>query len=427
MAAYVGYRTAVQSASVGLAERGSGVETVDALVVGGGVVGLATALAILASRPGASVVVLEKEGRLAAHQTGHNSGVIHAGLYYKPGSLKARTCARGRALLETFCAEHGVPFDRCGKVVVATSPDEVPRLEELERRGRANGLAGIRRIGIDELREREPHAAGVAALFVAETGIVDYRAVTEAYALEIARRGGRVKTNARVIDVRRTSSPPGGRVVVQSTAGDFEARVLVGCAGLASDRVAKMAGVDVDVAIVPFRGEYWTLRPGREHLVRSLIYPVPDPSFPFLGVHFTRRIDSSIEAGPNAVLALAREGYTRTSFDAGDAWDVARWPGFWRMARRHWRAGFAEQWRSWSKAAFARACARLVPEVTPDDLSPGGAGVRAQALDRQGMLVDDFAIAEAERMVHVLNAPSPAATASLAIGEEIAARALAWL
>jgi L-2-hydroxyglutarate oxidase len=399
-------------------------ETVDAVVVGGGVVGLATALALLDARPGLAVAVLEKEGELAAHQTGHNSGVIHAGLYYKPGSLKARMCARGRALLERFCTEHGVRFERCGKVVVATSPYEVPRLEELERRGRANGLEGARRIPIEELREREPHAAGVAALFVAETGIVDYREVTGAYAREITRRGGRICTGARAIGIRRQGSES---IVVQSTAGDFEARVLVACAGLASDRVARMAGVDVDVAIVPFRGEYWMLRPERAHLVRSLIYPVPDPGFPFLGVHFTRRIGGGVEAGPNAVLALAREGYTRTSFAARDAWEIARWPGFWRMARRHWRAGLAEQWRSLSKAAFARACAALVPEVTEDDLSPGGAGVRAQALARSGLLVDDFAIAEAERMVHVLNAPSPAATASLAIGEEIAARAVAWL
>jgi L-2-hydroxyglutarate oxidase len=388
------------------------------------VVGLATALAILDARPGASVVVLEKEPHLAAHQTGHNSGVIHAGLYYKPGSLKARMCARGRALLEQFCTEHGVPFERCGKVVVATSAEQVPRLEELERRGRANGLAGVRRIAVEELREREPHAAAVAALFVAETGIVDYREVTEAYAREIARRGGSVRTGVRVSGVRR---PGPGSVVVQSTAGDLEARVLVACAGLASDRVARLAGVDTDVAIVPFRGEYWMLRPERAHLVRGLIYPVPDPDFPFLGVHFTRRIGGGIEAGPNAVLALARERYTRASFSARDAWDIARWPGFWRMARRHWRAGFAEQWRSLSKAAFARACSELVPEVTADDLSPGGAGVRAQALARSGLLVDDFSIAEAERMVHVLNAPSPAATASLAIGEEIAARALAWI
>jgi L-2-hydroxyglutarate oxidase LhgO len=349
--------------------------------------------------------------------------VIHAGLYYKPGSLKARTCSRGRGLLERFCAEHAVPFERCGKVVVATSADEVPRLEELERRARANGLQGARRISVDELREREPHATGVAALFVAETGIVDYRQVTEAYARELERRGGRVCMGARVHAI----VPGREAVAVESAAGAFEARVLVGCAGLASDRLARMAGLPPDVAIVPFRGEYWMLKPERAHLVRNLVYPVPDPAFPFLGVHFTRRIGGGVEAGPNAVLALARERYSRGAFDAGDAWDVARWPGFWKMARKHWRAGLAEQWRSLSVAAFARACAKLVPEITAGDLSKGGAGVRAQALARNGELVDDFAFVEAERMVHVLNAPSPAATASLAIGEEIAARAMRWL
>jgi L-2-hydroxyglutarate oxidase len=395
----------------------------DVVVLGGGIVGLATSLALLARRPGASLLVLEKEAALAAHQTGHNSGVVHAGLYYKPGSLKATTCMRGRTLLERFCEEHAVPFERCGKVVVATRDDEVPRLDELERRGRANGLAGVRRIGPEELREHEPHAAGVAALFVAETGIVDYAAVARAYAAEVARRGGEVRTAARATGIWRRED----RVVVATTAGDVEARVLVACAGLESDRVARMAGLPLDVAIVPFRGEYWMLAPERAHLVKSLVYPVPDPSFPFLGVHFTRRIHGGIEAGPNAVLALAREGYRRASFDARDAWAVARWPGFWRMARRHWRAGMAEQARSLSRAAFARACAALIPEVNAEDLAPGGAGVRAQAVRRDGALVDDFAIAEDTRMVHVLNAPSPAATASLAIGEEIAARALAWI
>jgi L-2-hydroxyglutarate oxidase LhgO len=395
----------------------------DIVVLGGGIVGLATSLAMLAQRPGASLVVLEKESALAAHQTGHNSGVIHAGLYYKPGSLKATTCARGRALLERFCEEHGVAFERCGKVVVATREEEVPRLDELERRGRANGLAGVRRIGPEELREHEPHAAGVAALFVPETGIVDYAEVARAYAAELGRRGGEVRTGARATGIWRR----GERVVVATTAGDVEARVLVACAGLESDRVARMAGLVIDVAVVPFRGEYWMLSPERAHLVKSLVYPVPDPSFPFLGVHFTRRIHGGVEAGPNAVLALAREGYHRASFDVRDAWAVARWPGFWRMARTHWRAGMAEQARSLSRAAFARACAALVPAITADDLTPGGAGVRAQAVKRDGALVDDFAIAEDVRMVHVLNAPSPAATASLAIGEEIAARALAWV
>jgi L-2-hydroxyglutarate oxidase len=395
----------------------------DAVIVGGGIVGLATALQLLTRKPGTSVVVLEKEPTLAAHQTGRNSGVIHSGLYYAPGSLKATTCARGRALLERFCGEHGVPFERCGKVVVATSEPEVARLDELERRGRANGLAGVRRIAPEELREREPHAAGVAALFVPETGIVDYREVARAYARELERRGGSVHTASRALAIARR----GERVVVTSTSGDFEARVLVGCAGLGSDRVARMAGLAIDVAIVPFRGEYWMLAPERAHLVRNLVYPVPDPAFPFLGVHFTRRIGGGVEAGPNAVLALAREGYTRTSFDAKDAWDAARWPGFWRMAGRNWRAGIKEQLRSLSRRRFAHACAALVPEIQPGDLAPGGAGVRAQAVTREGALVDDFVWAEAERMVHVLNAPSPAATASLAIGDDVATRAARWL
>jgi (S)-2-hydroxyglutarate dehydrogenase len=395
---------------------------VDAVVVGGGIVGLATALAFAAARPRASLVVLEKESKLAAHQTGHNSGVIHAGLYYKPGSLKATTCARGRGLLEQFCEQHGVRFERCGKVVVATTEEEVPRLDELERRGRANGLHSIRRVTPGELREREPHAAGVAALVVEETGIVDYAEVVRAYAAEVVRRGGEILTGARVTAIRRT----GDRVVAESTGGELEARVLIACAGLESDRVARLAGLEPDVAIVPFRGEYWMLAPARASLVRHLIYPVPDPMFPFLGVHFTRRLTGGIEAGPNAVLALKREGYSRASFNARDAWEVARWPGFWRMAGKHWRNGLREQARSLSRRAFAQACAALVPEVTAKDLAPGGAGVRAQAVTRAGSLVDDFAITEAERMVHVINAPSPAATASLAIGEEIAGRALRW-
>jgi L-2-hydroxyglutarate oxidase LhgO len=396
---------------------------VDVIVIGGGIVGLGTALALLRIRPATSLVVLEKESRPGAHQTGHNSGVIHAGLYYKPGSLKATMCARGRAMLERFCEEHGVRFERCGKVVVAIGDEDLPRLDELERRARANGLTGVRRIGASELREREPHATGIAALLVQETGIVDYADVVRAYAGEISRRGGEVRTNARATRIKRN----GNRVIAESTAGDVEARVLVACAGLDGDRVARAAGLQTDVAIVPFRGEYWMLTPERTGLVKHLIYPVPDPAFPFLGVHFTRRVGGGIEAGPNAVLALKREGYTRTSFDGRDLWDVVRWPGFWRMARKHWKNGLREQLRSVSKRAFARACAALVPEITARDLVPAGAGVRAQALARDGTLVDDFAVIEAERMVHALNAPSPAATASLAIGEDLAARALRWL
>jgi L-2-hydroxyglutarate oxidase LhgO len=406
------------------------VRLVDVLVVGGGIVGLATALALLELRPGASLVVLEKEANVASHQTGHNSGVIHAGVYYKPGSLKATLCTQGRRMLERFCEEHDVPFERCGKVILATSAAQLPQLDELERRARANGVEGVVRLSAEEVREREPHAAGVAGLFVAATGVADYRAVASAYATELRRRGADIVTGARAAAIALR----GDRVTVESTHGVFEARALVACAGLESDRIARMAGLEPDVAIVPFRGEYWMLAPERSHLVRNLIYPVPDPAFPFLGVHFTRRIAAPgnglrriIEAGPNAVLALAREGYTRASFHPRDAWDIARWPGFWRMARKHWRAGLHEQARSLSRTAFARACAELVPEVGADDLVAGGAGVRAQAVGRDGALIDDFALVEGPRMVHVLNAPSPAATASLAIGRHVAERAARWV
>ena len=398
-------------------------ERSDVVVIGGGIVGLATALALQEASPGVSVVILEKEAELGSHQTGHNSGVIHAGLYYKPGSAKARMCARGRALLERFCEEHDVRVERCGKTVVATSPEQIPRLDELERRGRANGLDSIRRLSPEELKEEEPTAAGVAALRVSETGIVDYRQVIRAYANTVELRGGQIGLGARVIGIRSGSNS----VVVESAQGSVESRVLVSCAGLHGDRVAKLAGLSLDVAIIPFRGEYWLLSPERSNLVRNLIYPVPDPAFPFLGVHFTRRIHGGVEAGPNAVLAWAREGYSRTSFNLRDALEVVRWSGFWRMAGEHWRAGLKEQLRSWRRRSFARACAELVPAVTPSDLASGGAGVRAQAVTRAGKLVDDFVLVESSRMVHTLNAPSPAATASLAIGQDIAARALAWV
>lgn len=395
----------------------------DAVLVGAGIVGLATGLALLAARPELSLTILDKEQAVGTHQTGHNSGVVHAGLYYKPGSAKARTCVRGRALLLRFCEEHGVAVDACGKVVIASQPEEIPRLHELERRAHANGAVGVERIGPEQLREREPHAVGVAALHVSQTAIVDYVEVARAYARELRRRGASILTGAQVMRIERR----GPEVVVESTGGDVTATVLIACAGLASDRVARMAGLSPEVAIVPFLGEYWTLAEHRKHLVHDLIYPVPDPTFPFLGVHFTRRIGGAIEAGPNAVLAFAREGYERSSFDLRDVWDTARWPGFWRMARRHWRPGMREQMRSLRSAMFARDCAVLVPEITAGDLVAGGRGVRAQAVARDGTLVDDFAVLEAERMVHVINAPSPAATASLAIGEEIASRALRWL
>ena len=392
---------------------------VDVAVVGGGIVGVATAMAVLA-RARVSLAVVEKEPRLAAHQTGNNSGVIHSGLYYRPGSLKARNCTAGREALLRFCSEHGIPAERCGKVVVATRAEQLPVLEELRRRGEANGLVGLRRLGPEEVREIEPHAAGVAGLFVPQTGIVDYVRVTEAYAEEVRRGGGEVMLGAPVRKVARD----GAGMVLETGRGEVRCRFLVNCAGLHSDRVARLAGVEPGVLIVPFRGEYYRLAQGREGLVRNLLYPVPDPEFPFLGVHFTRMVGGGVEAGPNAVLALKREGYTRSSFSLRDTATTFAYPGFWRMARSYWRMGLGEYWRSFDKRAFVRALQALVPEIEPADLTPGGAGVRAQALDRSGRLLDDFRIVEGERQVHVLNAPSPAATASISIGATVAAAAL---
>jgi L-2-hydroxyglutarate oxidase len=385
------------------------------VVIGGGIVGLATAMA-LTGRNRASVLVVEAEERLARHQTGNNSGVIHAGLYYKPGSLKARLCAEGRHALYAFCRARGIAHERCGKVVVASDDGEIPALDELERRGRANGLTGVRRLSAPQIAEFEPHIRGIAGLHVDETGIVDYVAVANAYADVIREGGGHVRTDARVVGV--AVRPTG--LVLETTHGPVECNGLINCGGLHSDRIARMCGVDPGVQIVPFRGEYYTLRPDRSHLVRNLVYPVPDPRFPFLGVHFTRMIGGGVEAGPNAVLALARNGYTRTSFSLRDSLETARFGGFWRMARRYWKTGLAEVRRSFSKRAFLGALQRLLPELTLTDLQPGGAGVRAQAVEPSGLLVDDFKIVSAPRMVHVLNAPSPAATASIAIGRYIA-------
>jgi (S)-2-hydroxyglutarate dehydrogenase len=398
----------------------TGPHTADVLIVGGGIVGVATGLALL-ERARLSLRIVETETQLAAHQTGNNSGVIHSGLYYKPGSLKAQNCVEGRRALLRFCEAHGVPVDVCGKVVVATRPEHVPRLDELERRGVANGLAGLRRLTAEELRELEPHAAGVAGLHVPETGIVDYRLVTEAYAADVRAGGAEILTAARVISVARD----GEEIVVETSQGDRRARALVNCAGLQSDRVATLCGARPDVRIVPFRGEYYTLRPEARHLVRNLIYPVPDPEFPFLGVHFTRRIGGEVEAGPNAVLALKREGYRWRDLSSRDLLATFGYGGFWRLARRYWRMGLGETYRSLSKRAFVRALRELLPEITSDDLGRGGAGVRAQALDRSGALVDDFRIVSGDRMIHVLNAPSPAATASLSIGRSIAEQAIA--
>ncbi|MDW8105449.1 MAG: L-2-hydroxyglutarate oxidase [Armatimonadota bacterium] len=389
----------------------------DVLIVGGGIVGLATAYQISRRHPRLRVLVVEKEQRLAQHQSGRNSGVLHSGIYYKPGSLKALTCRRGKLLMQTFCEQEGVPFEICGKVIVATDESELPTLQMLWERGRANGVQ-CELIGADRLREVEPHAAGLQAIHVHETGVVDFPLVCERLAEKVCEVGGEVVTSARVLAVRETSEG----VEVSTTAGDFSARYLVNCAGLYSDRVARLSGLHPPVRIVPFRGEYYQLREEAKHLCRHLIYPVPNPQFPFLGVHFTRTVSGEVECGPNAVLAFAREGYRKTDIHWGDLWATLSYWGFWRLARQYWRVGLGELWRSLSKRAFVRSLQRLVPEVMEEHLLPAPAGVRAQAVTPDGRMVDDFLWLDTPRAVHVLNAPSPAATASLAIGEQIVQR-----
>jgi L-2-hydroxyglutarate oxidase len=361
------------------------------------------------------VVVLEKEPDLALHQTGRNSGVVHSGLYYKPGSMKARTCLHGKALLERFCRERGVTLESCGKVVVATSEAEFPQLEKLAGRARDNGVPATE-IGPERLRELEPHCAGLRALHVPVTGIVDYRGMCRALAADVRVAGGELVFDAQVTGLESRS----GSVVVESRAGEFEAPVAVNCAGLHSDRVLQLSGARRPARIVPFRGEYFELVPSAWPLVRNLIYPVPDPSFPFLGVHFTRMALGGVECGPNAVLALSREGYHWDDIRVGELADALGYSGFWKLVSRHWKAGMGEMWRSLSKRAFTKALQRLVPEIREEQLVPAEAGVRAQALGPDGSLVDDFLIQREGRVVHVLNAPSPAATASLAIAEHIA-------
>ena len=387
----------------------------DVAIIGGGIVGTATAMALV-SKPGRSVVVLEAEDHLAAHQTGHNSGVIHSGLYYKPGSLKANNCVAGREAMYRFCAEHGLPHERCGKIVVATMEEELPRLASLEQRGGANGLEGMKRLTPDEIREHEPHVTGIAGLWVPHTGIVDYTAVTERFAQIVREAGSEIRLNARVTSVRRD----GNELVLETASGELRAKNLINCAGLQSDRIARMCGVEPGVKIVPFRGEYYEIAPARHHLIRNLVYPVPDPQFPFLGVHFTRMVKGGVEAGPNAVLAFRREGYSKTSFSLRDTFETFTYGGALKMFSKHWKMGVGEFHRSFNKKAFLKALQRLLPELQMEDLAPGGAGVRAQAVTPDGGLVDDFKIVEADRMIHVLNAPSPAATASISIGQAIA-------
>lgn len=389
-------------------------KAVEPLVIGGGLVGLGTAWQLL--RAGAhTVTVLEKEAQVGAHQSTHNSGVLHAGLYYRPGSLKARLAVEGIREMTAYCREKNIPHEICGKVVVAVEESEVPRLHALEDRGRANGLQGLRRLDRDGLRAIEPHAAGVAALQVPEEGIVDYAAVCAALRADIEAAGGRIVTGAEVVTLR--AAPAGW--TAQTRAGTFGGDFLINCAGLQCDRVCRMAGDKPSDRIVPFRGEYYRLREQSAHLVRHLIYPVPDPKFPFLGVHFTRLIGGGIEAGPNAVLALAREAYRKTQFDLRDMADALTFPGFWKFLAAHPSMAWEEGIRSLSRELFCRSLQRLVPDLCQEDLAPGGAGVRAQAISPTGELVQDFSLVHGERALHVLNAPSPAATASLAIGRHI--------
>jgi L-2-hydroxyglutarate oxidase LhgO len=390
----------------------------DVVIVGGGIVGLASALSCARRFPRLRLLVLEKEDHVGAHQSSHNSGVIHSGLYYRPGSLKAKTCVEGAAAMMAFCREHGLPLRVCGKVVVASSAQELPALEELHRRGTANGVPNLALIGPDRLRELEPHGTGVAALHVPGVAITDYATVTAKLAELFMANGGELRTKARVAGELR----PGPEIIVETRQGAFSTRYLINCAGLHSDRLCQASGARPDTIIVPFRGEYYEIVPARRHLVRGLIYPVPDPKFPFLGVHFTPRVRDGVEVGPNAVLAFHREGYRRSDFELADAMATLCFPGFWRMTRKYWRSGLAEYYRALYKKAFVRDAQRLLPGLRESDLSPGGCGVRAQALDRGGNLLDDFRIVRAGNAIHVLNVPSPAATASLVVGRYISDR-----
>jgi (S)-2-hydroxyglutarate dehydrogenase len=393
----------------------------DYIVAGGGIVGLATAWRLTELVPGTRVLVLEKETDVARHQTGRNSGVVHSGIYYRPGTAKARLCRSGYAQLLAFAAEHSIAHEVCGKVIVATSEDELPRLQALHDRAAANGLPGVTRLDERGLRALEPAARGIAALHVPETGIIDYVAVSRHLVQLIQRAGGRVALGQRVTGFRQED----GRRIVVTDRDAHATRYFINCGGQFSDRLARLDGLDVGVKITPFRGEYYSFREDAPQLVRNLIYPVPDPAFPFLGVHFTRMVHGGVECGPNAVLALGRESYGRLSINLRDAMEILGYSGFRKLARRHWRMGLGEVHRSLSKAAFVKALQRLVPRVEAAMLEPRAAGIRAQAVSADGSLVDDFAFAEGERSLHVLNAPSPAATAALAIGQEIAARAVA--
>jgi L-2-hydroxyglutarate oxidase LhgO len=391
----------------------------DVVIIGGGIIGLSTAMHLLQRHPRLRLAVLEKDGGLAGQQTGHNSGVIHSGIYYRPDSLKAQFCVDGRAAMVEFCEANDIAYERCGKVIVATREEELLRLDALLERGLANGVEGLEMVEPDRLREIEPHVVAIRALWAPSTAIVDFTAVAEVYGRRVRESGGEIHVGARVTAVVRRD----GVSNIETEGGEYRARFVVNCAGLHADRIASLMDVRRDVRIVPFRGEYYTLRQDREHLVRGLIYPVPDPDLPFLGVHFTRNVKGYVEAGPNAVLATAREGYRKRDVNLRDLIDTLGFAGFWRVARRQWKTGAEEVNRSFRKSVFVRDLQRMIPEVTAADLRPGGSGVRAQAVSRDGALLDDFVIEQTDSAVHVLNAPSPGATSSLVIGRHIVALA----
>ena len=391
----------------------------DVIVIGGGIVGLATAYKLLEQKPELKLRILEKEKSIGLHQSAHNSGVIHSGIYYKPGSMKATNCRRGVEELLLFCDKFNVQYDLCGKVIVAVNSEEVNRLDALYKRGLENGISDVRIVDSQELKDLEPHATGIKAIHVPSTGIINYTSVVDELAKQIIKRGGEIKTKATVKGFVRKA----GECIVNTQTYDYPTGLVINCAGLYSDKIAQLAGENSSISIIPFRGEYYVLKPESRHLVNSLIYPVPDPKFPFLGVHFTRRIDGSVEAGPNAVLATAREGYRRRDFSFQETWELLTNPGFWKIGRNYWKTGMGEYTRSLFKPLFVKALQHLVPAIRGSDLVPGESGVRAQAMDKTGKLLDDFSIVQSERFIHVLNAPSPAATASFAIGSIIAAQA----
>ena len=391
----------------------------DVIIIGGGIVGLATAYKLLEQKPELKLRILEKEKSIGLHQSGHNSGVIHSGIYYKPGSVKAKSCRRGVEELLLFCDKFNVQYDLCGKVIVAVNLEEVNRLDALYKRGLENGISNIRIVDSQELKDLEPHATGIKAIHVPSTGIINYTSVVDELGKQIIKRGGEIKTKATVKGFVRKA----GECIVNTQMCDYPTELVINCAGLYSDKIAQLAGENSSISIIPFRGEYYVLKPESRHLVNSLIYPVPDPRLPFLGVHFTRRIDGSVEAGPNAVLATAREGYRRRDFNFQETWELLTNPGVWKIGRNYWKTGMGEYTRSLFKPLFVKALQYLVPAIQGSDLVTGGSGVRAQAMDETGKLLDDFCIVQSERFIHVLNAPSPAATASFAIGSTIADQA----